>query len=613
MGNAYIRFPSVAINADSTIESAIITFVAYEDSPTGVCNLALYFEDADNPSTISDASDYDSRSLTNAVEWLNVPIMYDGVSYRTPELNGIMQTVINRSGWASGNAVILFIKDNGSRLDGTRSFSSGDYLSAAEAPVLNVTWGDYPTGTVFYTSSVAVGLDIAGSDIAQFDHCVPVQLGVIPPSSVPTLVEGAAGNPNGAYYYKVTYVNNAGFEGNASSASAQITVTSKKIEVSAIPVSTDLQVKQRRLYRTQAGGATYYRVVTIDNNYETTYSDDVADANLSVELSTDHDVPPVFSSIQEHNSLLWGVEAARKNVLWYCKQFDQWEYFPSTNYEPFGAGLESTQAITTLGEFLTIVQKDKIWNYNTKEDPEEKAKSFSDKGILNLGSAFNIGEALLMADLSGIYLFDTIRDLTISTAIEQLFDFYGDHEYRIDQNYGANTRVAFLDRLAFISYTSQGNTVNNRTIVYNIEARVFEGVMSMGFKAFAVDREGKNVYGVGEDNRIYYLRSSDQDNDSDILWNFTTKDIARELGSPQLKKEGDFAKVDCDPSGGTITTEVYYDGALVQTRNMSGSSRSVYRFRLFIDKGFYRINFKFSGSGKQKIHGLSVQAKLMDF
>lgn len=94
---------------------------------------------------------------------------------------------------------------------------------------------------------------------------------------------GVAGNPNGTYYYGVSYLTSYG-ETEMSVDSNVIAVVNKKISLTNIPVSSNPNVTARRIYRTTAGGTSIlkYLVGTINDNVTTTYTDDVADGSLGV-------------------------------------------------------------------------------------------------------------------------------------------------------------------------------------------------------------------------------------------------------------------------------------------------------------------------------------------
>lgn len=107
-----------------------------------------------------------------------------------------------------------------------------------------------------------------------------------PAPGAPTVALGspaAAGNvDNGAHRYLVTFVTADG-ETEAGTPSGAVTVADKtvngKVTVSAIPLG-GAAVTARKLYRTLAGGATYYLLATLADNTTTAYTDNTADAGL---------------------------------------------------------------------------------------------------------------------------------------------------------------------------------------------------------------------------------------------------------------------------------------------------------------------------------------------
>lgn len=105
--------------------------------------------------------------------------------------------------------------------------------------------------------------------------------------TAPTLaVNGAAGNLNGSYRYKVTLVSDLG-ETDGGTTAGPISVSNGKIDLSGIPIGA-LGTKARKLYRTLADGAdgTQKYVATINDNTTTTYTDNVADGSLGAAVPT---------------------------------------------------------------------------------------------------------------------------------------------------------------------------------------------------------------------------------------------------------------------------------------------------------------------------------------
>ena len=135
-----LRWTAVAIPAGATIEAAYVQFAARE-AHTEVTNLVIRGQAADNPVTFTTAvSNVSTRARTTASSnWS--PAAWtanaNGPAQRTSDLKTVIQEIVNRPGWASGNALALIVTGTGHRtawaIDG----------SAGLAPLLHV---DYSTG-----------------------------------------------------------------------------------------------------------------------------------------------------------------------------------------------------------------------------------------------------------------------------------------------------------------------------------------------------------------------------------------------------------------------------------------------------------------------------------
>lgn len=473
---------------------------------------------------------------------------------------------------------------------------------------------DLTVGSMMKASDTYYGID-------GFIDEVRLVKGVAPYTSnfsVPTAAYSLA--ITGTFKYKMTNVNYLGHEGNAGGL-ATATAAGEIVSLT-IPVSDDPQVTARNIYRTANGGATYQYLVAVNNNYETTYEDVIPDALLGSNLVSTQDEPPVFSEVHDRQSLLWGIEAANKNKVWWCNAFDDWDAFDQNNYETFGASSAESMALESLGEFLCVVQKTRIWKYNTEVDPEVLSDSYSAVGASVAEAVLNLKDALLIVDAGGMYLFDAVKSLKFSQKIDPIFDPGGDYAERIDTDYLTNLRVGALDNRIFVSYTRTGQTTNDRTIVYDRELDSFQGVIQDGFTCFTADKKTKVILGVGTDGYIYQLETGNDDDGSAIAWNFKTKDYAGELikggvsigESGQLSsktsdkliwKAGGKLRVDIDPAGDTLTVAIFLDGTQRQSRSFTDSSRAVKEFRLNPDYHFIRLALLVSGSttGAQRFYG----------
>jgi len=105
----YIRFPAIDIEQNATINSALVRFTAYEYK-SGNLNVDCYFENSINTSAPSDKSELTSLPLTGGTTWNITEAWVDGEIYNSPDVGDILQVIISKDVWVSGNAV-TFIMD----------------------------------------------------------------------------------------------------------------------------------------------------------------------------------------------------------------------------------------------------------------------------------------------------------------------------------------------------------------------------------------------------------------------------------------------------------------------------------------------------------------------
>jgi hypothetical protein len=132
-----IRFTGVTIPRVADITGAYVQFQV--DRATKVTTaLTIQGQAADDPSTFTKTTfGISSRPRTTAsVAWS--PSAWPaagaaGVDQRTPDLAPIVQELVNRTGWSSGNAMVLVITGSGKR--------AAESFNGNTAPVLHVEYG----------------------------------------------------------------------------------------------------------------------------------------------------------------------------------------------------------------------------------------------------------------------------------------------------------------------------------------------------------------------------------------------------------------------------------------------------------------------------------------
>lgn len=123
-----LRFTGITAPPGSTINNAYVQFTT-QATPTAVTSLTIKGEATDNPGTFTSAlGNISSRTTTSAavVGWTPpvwTTVGSAGADQQTPNLATIVQELVNRPGWASGNAIVLIITGTGRRV--AHTFESG--------------------------------------------------------------------------------------------------------------------------------------------------------------------------------------------------------------------------------------------------------------------------------------------------------------------------------------------------------------------------------------------------------------------------------------------------------------------------------------------------------
>lgn len=110
-----LRFTALDIPKGSTIVSAQLTVYAnLAQSSQSNAWADVGAEQADNASQLSNYANHESRktNVGDTVQWGPHAGISQHAAFTTPDLSDIVQTIIDRSGWASGNALQFFVTPN---------------------------------------------------------------------------------------------------------------------------------------------------------------------------------------------------------------------------------------------------------------------------------------------------------------------------------------------------------------------------------------------------------------------------------------------------------------------------------------------------------------------
>lgn len=117
------RFNNVTVPQGTTITSAYLRITSDE---TKSDNILFTLKGIDEDDTADFTSDPDSRAKTTAgVNW-QINGQTAGTEYTSPDIKTIIQEIIDRGGWASGNDLGIITQDNGTANDKIGRFKAYD-------------------------------------------------------------------------------------------------------------------------------------------------------------------------------------------------------------------------------------------------------------------------------------------------------------------------------------------------------------------------------------------------------------------------------------------------------------------------------------------------------
>lgn len=175
--NGGFRFTGVTIPQGTTILTATLEVVpidATNDNP----NVDISAEDVDNAVSFGTTADVTSRVRTTAtVTWAEDNIPSPDTS---PDITAVIQEVIDRAGWVSGNALVVFMDG---RFDLSKQFRVASFEHATLAAVkLDITYGSPQTAT-----PSALGLPLAFTTASLLWRMIPSALALPLSLQVPAI------------------------------------------------------------------------------------------------------------------------------------------------------------------------------------------------------------------------------------------------------------------------------------------------------------------------------------------------------------------------------------------------------------------------------------------
>ncbi len=191
--------------------------------------------------------------------------------------------------------------------------------------------------------------------------------GVYPPTTTMTAASAATGAAllsGSSYTYKVVFVSSQSVESDVGPATTHVIAVNSMGNVALTSIPTAAQswgVSSRRIYRTEAGGSTFKRLVTISDNTTTTYDDAIADASLGADAPSDNGVPPLYSTIAYHKSRVFCNDPTNPNLVNYSGVGEPYT-FGATDFLTIGddAG-DTVKGLAVHNDGLVVLCEKSVW------------------------------------------------------------------------------------------------------------------------------------------------------------------------------------------------------------------------------------------------------------
>jgi len=134
------RFLNIPIPKGWLIEEAYISWCAQASKPeiaNPIVNITGHDHDSAPPFTTY--QDFDSRERTDAFVLYNLPEVTINEWYNTTDIKSIIQELVNRDGWVSGNNIVLFHELKPPTNNAVYGYTFDK--DSSKAPILYIRWG----------------------------------------------------------------------------------------------------------------------------------------------------------------------------------------------------------------------------------------------------------------------------------------------------------------------------------------------------------------------------------------------------------------------------------------------------------------------------------------
>lgn len=158
-----MRFLSVAVPAGATITTAYLSITSSGSDTADTVNSRIRGKDVDDATIDTTTGGFEAPPFTTAVvSWDAIEDFTDGIIYLSPEIKTVIQEIIDRGGWTSGNDIVLTWDDmekRSTQTDNTLRRARSYNNDPLRAPMLHIEYtGGGGGGTVAVNSRGLLGV-----------------------------------------------------------------------------------------------------------------------------------------------------------------------------------------------------------------------------------------------------------------------------------------------------------------------------------------------------------------------------------------------------------------------------------------------------------------------
>lgn len=410
-------------------------------------------------------------------------------------------------------------------------------------------------------------------------------IGNIAPAAAPTVAdEGTAGNPDGTYYYKYTYLDDNGKESDASDASVAVTVTTNKINVTVVASAVG-KVDSINIYRL-GGTLTDWYFVANTTNTNHTYTDNIADSSLSTLYDADNNNPPPTSlkfMVEHYQRLIGGYSSTYPNGIFYTLEYEPEYWGSSTNQQYYLGNDKTCTGLIAWGRIVLFFKISEIYAMEGS-DPDQWHRRRASQKIGNVSPyALSFYTMPIFCDYKGLFQFDGYNEKDISRKIRNFF----------------TNNIAYLtDAVGEVYNKKYYFGLENQTLVYDFEFDRFL-TYNFGLSAICSDEVNDILYS-GINNNVVKM---EQDlNDSEETINFQIKSKKYILGD-YFGKSAELTDyiILIDTKGEDVTFNIYIDDKLKQEVIINTKSLQIWDKNFNANLKGYCVEFEFIYNGTKQI------------